>query len=104
MISYSSRCIQRIESWPPTNGQTRLGMNAMLEIVHRFGLATLSDTERYGLSLTLGGGEVRLLDLTNAYAALGAGGVFLTQILPFADSKSLQLFLDFETAVYRSLA
>jgi penicillin-binding protein 1C len=51
-----------------------LGMNAMLEIVHRFGLATLSDTERYGLSLTLGGGEVRLLDLTSAYAALGAGG------------------------------
>ncbi len=51
-----------------------LGMNAMLEIVHRLGLATLSDTERYGLSLTLGGGEVRLLDLTNAYAALGAGG------------------------------
>lgn len=51
-----------------------LGMNAMLEIVHRFGLATLSDTERYGLSLTLGGGDVRLLDLTSAYAALGAGG------------------------------
>jgi membrane carboxypeptidase/penicillin-binding protein PbpC len=49
-------------------------MNVMLEIVHRFGLATLSDTERYGLSLTLGGGEVRLLDMTSAYAALGAGG------------------------------
>lgn len=58
-----------------------LGMNAMLEIVHRFGLATLSDTERYGLSLTLGGGEVRLLDLTNAYAALGAAGVLAA---PFA--------------------
>jgi penicillin-binding protein 1C len=51
-----------------------LGMNAMLEMVHRFGLATLSQTERYGLSLTLGGGEVPLLDLTSAYAALGAGG------------------------------
>src|SRR5882762_1970421 len=61
-----------------------LGMNAMLEIVHRFGLATLSDTERYGLSLTLGGGEVRLLDLTNAYAALGAGGALTA---PFAISR-----------------
>ena len=30
---------------------------------------------RYGLSLTLGGGEVRLLDLTAAYAAFAAGGV-----------------------------
>jgi penicillin-binding protein 1C len=61
-----------------------LGMNAMLEIVHRFGLATLSETERYGLSLTLGGGEVRLLDLTNAYAALGAGGMLTA---PFAVAR-----------------
>jgi penicillin-binding protein 1C len=61
-----------------------LGMNSMLEIVHRFGLATLSDTERYGLSLTLGGGEVRLLDITNAYAALGAGGALTA---PFAISR-----------------
>jgi len=61
-----------------------LGMNAMLEIVHRFGLTTLSDTERYGLSLTLGGGEVRLLDLTNAYAALGAGGALAA---PFAVAR-----------------
>lgn len=31
-------------------------------------------------------------------------GVYLTQILPFADTKSLPLFLDFETAVYRSMS
>jgi penicillin-binding protein 1C len=61
-----------------------LGMNALLEIAHRFGLATLSETERYGLSLTLGGGEVRLLDLTNAYAALGAAGVLRA---PFAVAR-----------------
>jgi len=30
-------------------------------------------------------------------------GVFLTQILPFFDRKTIQLFSDFETAVYRSL-
>jgi penicillin-binding protein 1C len=51
-----------------------LGLDALLEIAHRFGLATLGDVESYGLSLTLGGGEVRLLDLASAYAALGAGG------------------------------
>ena len=61
-----------------------LGMNAMLEVVHRFGLATLSETERYGLSLTLGGGEVRLLDLTSAYAALAAGGALTA---PFAVAR-----------------
>ncbi len=32
------------------------------------------ETPRYGLSLTLGGGEVRLLDLTAAYAALANAG------------------------------
>jgi len=31
-------------------------------------------------------------------------GVYLTQILPFIDVKSFPLFLEFETAVYRSLA
>ena len=30
-------------------------------------------------------------------------GVYLTQVLPFIDVKSFPLFLEFETAVYRSL-
>jgi methyl acetate hydrolase len=34
----------------------------------------------------------------------GVGGVYLTQILPFADKKSLPLFFEFEKAVYRNLA
>jgi penicillin-binding protein 1C len=51
-----------------------IGIDAMLEIAQRFGLATLSDAERYGLSLSLGGGDVRLLDLTAAYAAIATGG------------------------------
>jgi penicillin-binding protein 1C len=52
-----------------------LGIDAFLETAHRFGLSTLTDAEVYGLALTLGGGEVRLLDLTNAYAALANGGL-----------------------------
>jgi penicillin-binding protein 1C len=47
-----------------------LGVDAFLTTAHRFGLSTLTDADVYGLALTLGGGEVRLLDLTNAYAAL----------------------------------
>jgi CubicO group peptidase (beta-lactamase class C family) len=30
-------------------------------------------------------------------------GVYATQILPFCDVKSLKLFEDFETAVYKAL-
>jgi membrane carboxypeptidase/penicillin-binding protein len=41
-------------------------------------------TPRFGLALTLGGGEVRLLDLTAAYAAFANGG---EQVAPFAISR-----------------
>ena len=41
-------------------------------------------TPRYGLALTLGGGEVRLLDLTAAYATFANGGM---RVSPFAISR-----------------
>ena len=52
-------------------------------------------------------GSLAWAGLANSYfwidPAKGIGGAYLTQVLPFADEKSLPLFLDFETAVYRSL-
>ena len=52
-------------------------------------------------------GSLGWAGLANSYfwidPAKGIGGAYLTQILPFADEKSLPLYLDFETAVYRSL-
>ncbi len=61
-----------------------LGLDSMLEISHRFGLSTLSAPEAYGLALVLGGGEVRLLDLTNAYAGIAANGELAT---PYAVTR-----------------
>ena len=46
----------------------------MLATAHRFGITDLRQPDRYGLSVTLGGGEVKLLDLTYAYAAFANGG------------------------------
>ena len=51
-----------------------IGVERLAELLSQLGVNTLQGAERYGLSLTLGGGEVRLLDLTAAYAALAAGG------------------------------
>jgi len=52
-----------------------VGLPTMLDLVHAAGITTLQDpAERYGLSLTLGGGEVKLLDLTAAYAMFASGG------------------------------
>ncbi len=51
-----------------------VGLPAMLATARAMGLNLYGDPERYGLSLTLGGGEVRLLDLTVAYGAFATGG------------------------------
>jgi len=52
-----------------------VGLSSMIRLAGRMGLTTLSDADRFGLALTLGGGEVRLLDLTAAYAAFANGGL-----------------------------
>ncbi len=52
-----------------------VGVPQVVNLAQRMGLSTLTDPQRYGLSLTLGGGEVRLLDLTAAYAAFASGGL-----------------------------
>src|SRR2546428_546864 len=83
-----------------------IGLDAMLEITHRFGLTTLGDVGSYGLSLTLGSGEVRLVDLTNAFAAFGATGMLAE---PFAiervrDGSGRILFQHAPTAPHRVLS
>lgn len=45
--------------------------------------------EHYGLSLTLGSGDVNLLELTNAYAALARGGKYLPYCLT-EDGQTLE--------------
>jgi 1A family penicillin-binding protein len=52
-----------------------IGIPALLEIAGRLGITSLGrDSGRYGLALTLGGGEVTLLELTAAYGAFASGG------------------------------
>jgi len=51
-----------------------VGVEAMIRQARRMGITTFDATDRFGLALTLGGGEVRLLELGAAYAALANGG------------------------------
>ena len=51
-----------------------IGIPALKEMAARLGITTLT-REDYGLSLTLGSGEVPLLELTGAYAVFANGGV-----------------------------
>jgi len=55
-----------------------VGLRDMLATAYEMGLSTLEPStdnlRRFGLSVTLGGGEVRLLELANAYSAFANGG------------------------------
>lgn len=51
------------------------GMNSALKLAADMGLTTLNDPKRYGLTLVLGGGEVRLLDMTYAYSVFANRGI-----------------------------
>lgn len=51
-----------------------VGVDGLIRLLTDLGITTLTDPARFDLSLTLGGGEVRLLDLTAAYGALANGG------------------------------
>ncbi len=51
-----------------------IGVERLVRLAGDLGLSSLGTGERFGLALTLGGGEVRLLELTAAYAAFANGG------------------------------
>jgi penicillin-binding protein 1C len=55
------------------------GLQAVLKNLSEAGLTTLQDPSRYGLSLTLGGGEVKMIELVGAYSALAQDGVWRKQ-------------------------
>ena len=52
-----------------------VGIQKAIDLAKSFGLTTLGDPNQYGLTLVLGGGEVRLLDLTSSYAVFANEGV-----------------------------
>ncbi|MCA0456347.1 MAG: transglycosylase domain-containing protein [Chloroflexi bacterium] len=63
---------------PAVQTLRRYGVAYLLGLMQRFGVGTLGDNaDLYGLSLTLGGGEVSLLDLTNGYSVFANQGSYV---------------------------
>ena len=50
-----------------------------ISLAQSMGLSTINDPTRYGLSLVLGGGEVTLLEITNAYGVFANNGIYTKQ-------------------------
>ena len=57
-----------------------VGIQNAITLAKSFGLTTLGDPNQYGLTLVLGGGEVRLLDLTGAFSVFANDGVLHTPV------------------------
>jgi membrane peptidoglycan carboxypeptidase len=70
-----------------------VGVPAVQDLARRLGITSLDDWDPRWLSLTLGGGEVRLLELTGAYATVARGGrhVPVESLLDVTGSRGLEL-------------
>jgi membrane peptidoglycan carboxypeptidase len=63
---------------PAVKALQHVGLDRLKNMAARLGITTLTRPD-YGLSLTLGGGEVTLLEMTGAYATLANNGVRTTE-------------------------
>lgn len=52
----------------------KLGVHEASQTANRMGITTVTEPDKYGLSLALGTAEVRVLDMANAYAAFANRG------------------------------
>lgn len=77
-------------------------LDSFIATASAMGISSWTDTSRYGLSLTLGGGEVTMLDMATAYGTLANQGVRvnLHSILKVEDytGKVLETYNPDETA------
>ncbi len=74
---------------PAVKVLAQMGVKKMIEQGKKMGITSWQDESRYGLSLTLGGGEVTMLDLARAYGTLANQGKKeeLVSLLKISDYK-----------------
>lgn len=69
---------------PAVEMLNRIGINSFLKVARDLGITTFTEEDRYDLSLTLGGGEIKLLELSNVFASFARAGEYKA---PFAIQK-----------------
>ncbi len=72
---------------PAVKTLAKIGVPAMVAKGREMGIESWEDDSRFGLSLTLGAGEVTMLDMARAYGTLASGGkrVDLVSVLEVTD-------------------
>ncbi len=71
----------------------KAGIKNVIATAHRMGITTLNQ-DYYGLSLTLGGGEVKPIDMAYAYSVLANLGIMAGQPVPDVDRRPGHRTLD----------
>ena len=61
---------------PAVKTLQKVGIDNAIGLGRRLGITSLGDPQSYDLSLALGGGQISLLQLSTAYAALADGGMY----------------------------
>ncbi|MBI2196810.1 transglycosylase domain-containing protein [Candidatus Daviesbacteria bacterium] len=66
-----------------------IGLDEMLKAAKDLGITTFNEPERFGLSLTLGGGEIKMIDMISVYGSLANLGIkkYPTPFLKVTDSS-----------------
>jgi len=79
---------------PAVKVLNEIGMDAMIDQAERMGITTWEDRSRFGLSLTLGGGEVRMTDMMSVYSTFANAGVTVEQdpFLEILDYKGRTIY------------
>jgi len=62
---------------PAVKTLAEIGVNNLIDAAEEAGITTWKDRSRFGLSLTLGGGEVTMYDLSQVYGSFANGGNFV---------------------------
>jgi len=71
-----------------------IGLETMIATSSAMGIDTFQDPSRYGLSLTLGGGEVTMVDMAEAFGVFSNGGIKkdLIYVLKVKDNKGETIY------------
>ena len=82
---------------PAVKVLSTIGVNSMIDQGEAMGIKTWGDRKRFGLSLTLGGGEITMADMAEAYGTIANYGnhVPLNPILKVENSQGKVLFQSF---------
>ncbi|MEK7111003.1 MAG: transglycosylase domain-containing protein [Patescibacteria group bacterium] len=79
---------------PAVKVLSTIGVNAMIDQGEMMGIKTWGDRKRFGLSLTLGGGEITMADMAEAYGSIANYGMHvpLNPILKVENSQGKLLY------------